>query len=439
NVEEHDVIDGELACKVLQLMDVTQAMVAQVLSRNVMHGHEHGNERLDLSFLYFFQMFRKSYIGDQAQRASKVYNKLSELFALNDQHMVLNIIVQKLASNLRNWASNETIISRSLQLFNDLASGYTSVKLLRKTETAQFILTHHTSDYFPFLDIPANIKGRSSYYAGLGRLLFAMDENQEMEFVEFVQPFAQRLDELSRVNDAASFRQRHIQVLLDGLFRDLRIGLMILLFRETSKVLTTYGQLLLSRNVDESRKWSDKYKGIMLCFNILRWSLVGKYVNFGVFGLYNDPALDNALNVCYQLILSLPLKDVMVFPKLSQVLPFIMSRLLELVFFEDNPVQWSLTRPLLPLILLGKEFFQFYIAKVIQNQLPERQEAVNKMLNALMEGIEPNLLSKNRDRFTQQCLNFRRDVNNQLISLIAPKDLPEVWAPDTDRELEIDT
>lgn len=37
------------------------------------------------------------------------------------------------------------------------------------------------------------------------------------------------------------------------------------------------------------------------------------------------------------------------------VVRYIMSRLFELVFFEDHPSQWTFTRALLPLILANKE------------------------------------------------------------------------------------
>ena len=39
-----------------------------------------------------------------------------------------------------------------------------------------------------------------------------------------------------------------------------------------------------------------KLKGISVCFSMLKAALCGSYVNFGVFRLYGDEALDNALN-----------------------------------------------------------------------------------------------------------------------------------------------
>ena len=52
-------------------------------------------------------------------------------------------------------------------------------------------------------------------------------------------------------------------------------------------------------------------------FNAARATLIqfcagGNYVNFGVFSLYQDKALDNALDIGLQMCLSFPLGDVMV-------------------------------------------------------------------------------------------------------------------------------
>ena len=43
----------------------------------------------------FFEQFRKIYIGDQVQKTSKVYRRLSEVLGLNDESMVLSVIIRK--------------------------------------------------------------------------------------------------------------------------------------------------------------------------------------------------------------------------------------------------------------------------------------------------------------------------------------------------------
>ena len=55
-----------------------------------------------------------------------------------------------------------------------------------------------------------------------------------------------------------------------------------------------------------------KLKGISVCFSMLKAALCGSYVNFGVFRLYGDEALDNALNTFVKLLLSIPQSDLLV-------------------------------------------------------------------------------------------------------------------------------
>lgn len=50
----------------------------------------------------------------------------------------------------------------------------------------------------------------------------------------------------------------------------------------------------------------------MLYFNVLSASLSGKYVNFGVFKLYGDKALDQVLEVFFSLMLAIPVEDIIV-------------------------------------------------------------------------------------------------------------------------------
>ena len=59
-----------------------------------------------------------------------------------------------------------------------------------------------------------------------------------------------------------------------------------------------------------------KLKGISICFSMLKAALCGSYVNFGVFRLYGDDALDNALNSFVKLLLSIPQSDLLVSLKL---------------------------------------------------------------------------------------------------------------------------
>jgi exportin-7 len=95
----------------------------------------------------------------------------------------------------------------------------------------------------------------------------------------------------------------------------------ILLFRATSDVVCAFGRRLIvaPRPSSDSREiYKTRYKGMSLALNVLNSALGGNYVCFGVFALYNDPALESALDVALQMALSVPLEDVVAYPKLSK-------------------------------------------------------------------------------------------------------------------------
>ena len=55
-----------------------------------------GCEKLDLAMLNFFEQFRKIFIGDQVQKSSKVYRRMSEVLGINDETTLLNVIIRKM-------------------------------------------------------------------------------------------------------------------------------------------------------------------------------------------------------------------------------------------------------------------------------------------------------------------------------------------------------
>ncbi|ORY24996.1 hypothetical protein LY90DRAFT_514317 [Neocallimastix californiae] len=176
--DEDDIIDGEICCKVMQLLNLNQMWMTQV------------------------------------------FQPLSEMFSINDQYLLMDYIFQKIITNLKCWARDKTIISETLDLFNDLTSGYSSVRIIRKLDTAKYILANHYN--FQFLEIPENFKkNRLTYYSSLSRLLFA-DDTYETEFNEFFKNHDIKLKELEKLNDIESFRQENVRCIIEGIFRDLR-------------------------------------------------------------------------------------------------------------------------------------------------------------------------------------------------------------------------
>ncbi|XP_039282073.1 exportin-7 isoform X2 [Nilaparvata lugens] len=560
--EEHDAMDGELVCRVLQLMNLTDSR----LSRG-------GCEKLELAMLSFFEQFRKIYVGDQIQKSSKVYRRLSEVLGLVSESMVLSVFIRKIITNLKYWGRSEQIILKTLQLLNDLSVGYSCVRKLVGLEEVEFMLNNHTSEHFPFLGngvAVSEMRCRSMFYTSLGRLLMVDLGEDEDRFDNFMMPLTNAFESIGAMlahADTPLFAAEEAKKALIGLARDLR-GLAfafntkpsymmlfdwvyphytpillhamelwfrepqvttpvlklfselvqnrsqrlqfdvsspngILLFREASKVICSYGSKILGIEVPKDQTYQMKLKGISICFSMLKAALCGSYVNFGVFRLYGDEALDNALKMFVKLLLSIPQSDLLDYPKLSQsyyvlleclaqdhmsflstlepsvflyilssisegltaldtmvctgccttldhivtylfkqlsqkgkkrqgsappgndmflqvlelhpeILQQMLSTVLNVIMFEDCRNQWSMSRPLLGLILLNEEYFNQLRENIIRSQPPDKQAPMVQLFENLMDSIERNLLTKNRDKFTQNLAMFRRDINDSL-------------------------
>ncbi|KAI8975114.1 armadillo-type protein [Mycotypha africana] len=376
NSEDLDKLDSEITTKVLQLMNVQQSLQSQ-------HGNAFMNDKLDLAFIYFFSQFKKSYMSEANGR--EIYAKLTQVFGISDQISMLDMIMRKIVSNLQYWANNEQLIRRTLELFNELASGYGASKNLRKIETTQLILQNHMDSQFAFCqtnDDKQN-ENRIVYFQVLCKLLFAEDNVDEKTFVEFMKPFDLRFNDLGPLDSVESFRQestrrnlrdifidmygfispiqarRHFVLFFDWFYDSYSSVLLraieawspdpivnplllfygelvhnksqrlnfeisstngILMFKDASQIICSFGQGLLKQpliSYNESQKYEYKYKAIASCFNILSRSLGGRYVNFGVLWLYQDKAINDALEMVIQLMLNIPLEDLLAYPKLA--------------------------------------------------------------------------------------------------------------------------
>ena len=85
-----------------------------------------------------------------------------------------------------------------------------------------------------------------------------------------------------------------------------------------------------------------------------------------------------------------------------QLFPQILNTLFEIVLFEDCANQWSLSRPMLSLILILEALYGQLRAQLIASQPGEaRQRHLAQCLDRLMADVQRNLEPKNRDKFTQ--------------------------------------
>lgn len=67
----------------------------------------------------------------------------------------------------------------------------------------------------------------------------------------------------------------------------------------------------------------------------------------------------------------------------KDILGYLFMVIFEVVAFENRSNYWSLSRPLLGLVLLNREFYVEYTNNFIQSQLPDRQESVQKAVSAV--------------------------------------------------------
>jgi exportin-7 len=380
NADHYDSMDGQLVCRVLQLMNMTD-----------LHLPQHGCEHLDKAFLHFFEKFRMVYVSEVVvQKTSKVYQALGEQLGINDESMLLNVFVRKIVTNLKCWTSSSVITNKTLQLLNDLSVGYSSVRKLVKLNTIQFILENHTPEHFPFLSVThgnLDTRCRTSFYTALGRLLVVELGDDEDKFSSFIRPMTTAAENIrqmfSQQQMGGMVSEEELRRSLVGLCRDVRgVALAfhsrntymllfdwlyptymellqraltlwyhdptvttpvlkliaelvlnrsqrllfdvtspngVLLFREASKSMVSYGERILSiSDIPPDKVYPLKLKGMAICFNMLKAALCGNYVNFGVLRLYGDTALDKTLDMFVKLLVSVPLKSLLDYPKVSQ-------------------------------------------------------------------------------------------------------------------------
>ena len=554
SAEPQETLDGDLAFRVFQLIQVMDMGF-----HATRYGAE-SRQRLDLAVLNFFGNFRKVYVGEQAMHSSKVYVQLSERMGLHDHLMVMNLTVTKITMNLKSFAQCSKVVESSLNLLQDLAVGFMSGKLLLRLDAIKGTLVAHTPDHFPFLAQYANTRNRTIFYATLGRLLFMEDSAEKFhEFMAPFGDLCDRLAatdahtfrthevkhtliglfrDLRGIASAANSRRtygllfdwmypRHTGLLLRAMenFADdpqVSTPLLkfvaefvlnktqrltfepssvngILLFREISKLIVAYGQRIMQvppPKPGSSEAYPLRFKGIWIALTVLMRALSGNYVNFGVFELYGDNALKDALAVAIQLSLSMPLEEVLTYRKVAKsyfalvevlchshmavvaacdaptfghiarsleaglrsldvsissqcasaidnlagfyfkamnlvagenpqrgseelarhvqaqpgIFPDMLRTLFDIVLFEDCANQWSLSRPMLSLILVCEHQYVELKAQIAATMPPAKRGKMEGCFEKLMSEVTRSLESRNRDRFTQNLTVFRHDA-----------------------------
>ncbi|KAL7073722.1 hypothetical protein ACQ4LE_007266 [Meloidogyne hapla] len=101
------------------------------------------------------------------------------------------------------------------------------------------------------------------------------------------------------------------------------------------------------------------------------------------------------------------------FEKQPNVLYEMLVSILSQILFEEVKCQWSMSRPLLGLIILTRESGRFDECKreFLRQQPESCQLELDKAFTRLMDGIAKNVTLKNKDNFTQNLSTFRKEVD----------------------------
>lgn len=222
--DDQDLFDGELVVRVLQLMTYIQQRTAGETQTNSLKttvntaittttdkiGSTPYSERLELAVLFFFEQFRRQYIGDHS-RSNKIYQILSKHLGINDEEQLLSIFIKKLFTNLQYSTITDKLIERTVGCFSDLSQGYQSVRKLVKLDPIQYFINHHTQDLFPFLHPNSKCthhsasswsRLRTTFYAAIGRMLmheFRYDEDDDDRVELFMTPFTNHCNRLIQI------------------------------------------------------------------------------------------------------------------------------------------------------------------------------------------------------------------------------------------------
>ncbi|KAH9752566.1 Importin N-terminal domain-containing protein [Citrus sinensis] len=481
SLESQEVLDAELSARVLQLINVTDSGL------HSQRYCELSKQRLDRAILTFFQHFRKSYVGDQAMHSSKqLYARLSELLGLHDHLLLLNVIVGKIATNLKCYTESQEVIDHTLSLFLELASGLESTPdSMFRTDAVKCALIGLMRD---LRGIAMATNSRRTY-----GLLFDWLYPAHMPLL--LKGISHWTDTPEVTTPLLKFMAEFVLNKAQRLTFDSSSPNGILLFREVSKLIVAYGSRVLSLP-NAADIYAYKYKGMWICFTILARALAGNYVNFGVFELYGDRALSDALDIALKMTLSIPLADILAFRKLTKayfaflevlfsshitfilnlntntfmhivgslesglkgldtnissqcaaavdnlaafyfnnitmgeaptspaainlarhivecptLFPEILKTLFEIVLFEDCGNQWSLSRPMLSLILISEQVFSDLKAQILASQPVDQHQRLSVCFDKLMADVARSLDSKNRDKFTQNLTEVQHGVS----------------------------
>ena len=138
---------------------------------------------------------------------------------IGDVAHVMDVIINKLCSNIKHWHKADVILEQTLEVFVELVTSYTSSKTLLGLETVNFLVHNHVGVHFPFLGYDNDNKYRITFYSALSRLVFSSSEDLNNSFDAFIAP---NLEIIAQLSDTAFIRTPDVKTAAVGALRDLR-------------------------------------------------------------------------------------------------------------------------------------------------------------------------------------------------------------------------
>ena len=343
-----------------------------------------------------------------------VYARISAVMGqqTTEEH-ILALTMSKCISNLKFW-HDEDVIKASVVLFDALTSDYTTSRSVCALPACTELLAQHGLNHFAFLRVPTLFELHTRFYFTLARLAFRPPHLSKFDtFVAPLDHMFAFIGQQNNIRSEAVLQSlptlcRFVTGIVEGaltipaylnlfdwlhpeylsmlvraieawwdqpdvavpilsLFSELchnkanRITFpsssanSILLFKETSRVIHLYGACILrasdqTSDIDSDDFYQQRLQGISLCFKIMTHALQGNYVNFGVFALYNDHALSQALSTSLRLILTLPLRTAFAYPDISNqfyaLLEVLFRHHIELIIENESKVFMGLVMAL---------------------------------------------------------------------------------------------
>jgi len=155
-----------------------------------------------------------------------------------------------------------------------------------------------------------------------------------------------------------------------------------------------------------------RYKSIMVCMQILHRSLSGQYVNFGMFEIYNDPHLRNAIMVVVKMVQKYRYEVLMSYKKVSAA----WWKLLELLFRQH-----------LKVIASDLEVFDYLFKSLyegVQHSTPSHSSPVLHALDHIFVWIHENQNKNNPPQILAKIQEYlQKNVDHILKIFICLLDL----------------